>query len=81
MQTTELFTPITSNNSELFREIEKPILVNQFSTGSNDVTIMLTDNYIVLCENSFSKIPTHYCHLTFAVKFETLFQTFTNIGE
>ena len=76
MLSTDLFAPITSSKTDLLREVEKPLLANQFNTGNSDVLLMLTDSYLVLCENVFNKVPTHYLKLTFSVKFEALFHTY-----
>jgi hypothetical protein len=65
----ELFLPITSSKTDLFREIEKPLLAHQFSTGNADLVLMLTDSYLVLCDNVYTKVPSHYLALTFSVKF------------
>ncbi len=80
MLTTELFSPITSNKTDLLGEIERPILVNSFSTGNNEVLLMLTENYLVLCENIYTKAPSHYLKFNFSVKSEVLFHTLSNLG-
>lgn len=80
MYSHELFLPITSTKTDLFREIEKPILAHQFSTGNSEVVLMLTDNYLVLSDNLYTKTPSHYLTLTFSVKFETIFHTYNSLG-
>lgn len=40
---------------------------------------MLTDNYLVLCENTYPQVPTHFCRLEFSVKSELLFQTIRDL--
>lgn len=54
--------------------------MHQFSTGNNEIILILTDNFIALCDNPFSKVPTHFLQLNFSVKFETLYQTYNLMG-
>jgi hypothetical protein len=41
---------------------------------------MLTESYLVIYENQYNNVPTHYCPLTFAVKSEFLFETIQILG-
>lgn len=69
-----LFSEITPALCTLIREIEKPILRDIFTVSKTEIVLILTENFIVLHNARASTGPTHYCPLTFDVKFETLYQ-------
>jgi hypothetical protein len=64
-----LFEEIHSGMSFLQQEIDRSRLRHSFLVNKSEVFLILTDGYIVLCENVITKIPTHYCKLEFEVKF------------
>jgi hypothetical protein len=70
-----LFSPIYPNFTELFDEIEKPLLINQFNAQEKEVLLILTNNYLVVCDNVYSQSPSHFCKITFSLKSEILFHS------
>lgn len=70
-----LFSDITPGLSQLIQEIEKPILRDIFTVSKTEIVLILTENFIVLHNHHHFKAPTHFCPLTFDLKFETLYES------
>lgn len=70
-----LFSDITPGLSQLIREIEKPILRDIFTVSKTEIVLILTENFVVLYNHQQFKTPTHFCPLTFDLKFETLYES------
>jgi hypothetical protein len=64
-----LFQELSPRATEAFAELLHPKLQNIFSINSQSVTLILTDNYILLNDNPNQQVPSFYLPLTFDVKF------------
>jgi hypothetical protein len=64
-----LFEEIHAGMFQLVQELDKSRLRNNFVVNKTEIQLALTDNYVVLFENIAIRTPTHFCRLTFDVKF------------
>lgn len=69
-----LFEQITPNMFHLIQELDKPKLRNIFTINKTQVQLTLTDNFIVLSDHLNFRSPTHFCKLSFDLKFEVIYQ-------
>ena len=69
-----LFEQITPNMFHLIQELDKPKLRNIFNVNKTQVQLTLTDNFIVLSDHLNFRSPTHFCKLSFDLKFEVIYQ-------
>lgn len=63
---------------DLIQELDKSRLRNNFFVHSTEIQLALTDQYVVLFENVALRTPTHFCRLSFEVKFEVIYKPSTN---
>lgn len=71
----DLFEEIPIEMLELLQELETPKLKNIFMSNQSEIQLTLTDHYLLLHSIPTSPTPTHYCKLTFSVKFEVIYQS------
>ena len=64
-----LFQELAPSATEVLTELLHPKLQNIFSVNNQSVTLILTDNYILLSDNPTQQMPSFYLPLTFDVKF------------
>lgn len=69
MPSSRIFEAIHSGLTQLSCELEKYVLRNVLVVNQAETVVLLTDNYLVLCDNVASPYATHYCRLGFDVKF------------
>lgn len=76
MNTLSVFEHINFISQKQYRELEKPILETLFTINSEEVNLVLTEHHIFLTasnpERHSNQKTTHYCELTFEIKFEIL---------
>jgi hypothetical protein len=71
----DLFEEIHAEMLQLLQELERPKLKNIFISNQDEIHLSLSDHYLFLYSNPTSQLPTHYCKLTFSVKFEVIYQS------
>ena len=69
-----LFQEFSLQSTAILSELLHPKLQNIFTVNNQNVSLILTDHYIFLKDDSSQQIPTFYLPLTFDVKFETIYQ-------
>ena len=65
LSTFHLFSPVFPGVSRLKQELENPYFRNIFTHKSTEMLLILTENYIVITENTTQIIPTYYLELSF----------------
>jgi hypothetical protein len=60
--------------NQLTQELDSIILKNNFLINKFEIQLVLTNNYLLLCENTLVKRATHFCKLSFDLKSEVMYQ-------
>lgn len=60
---------------QLLQENPAPTLRNHFIINQTLIQLALTDQHLLLYPQPNALHPTHFCRLTFSLKFEVIFET------
>jgi hypothetical protein len=60
LSTFHLFSPVFPGMPHLKQELENPLLRNIFTHNSTEMLLILTENYIVITEDTSQTLPTHF---------------------
>lgn len=70
-----LFEEICTNMLDLLQELDRIKLKHIFACNKEEIQLSLSDHYLFLYRNINSQVPTHYCKLTFSIKFEVIYKS------
>jgi hypothetical protein len=71
----DIFEPFGGELTLQTSEREKARLRNRFMLNGSEIQLELTESHLLLFQTIHSPHPSHICKLTFALKFEVIYES------